>query len=402
MTSRLRDRRQFVIAMGGLGAACLMRAQEPDRTAGQTTSLAHMNVAELERDRVLHEANAALSAPILPVTATTVAQGSPNRFFSEVQPDIRTAGGVDAPALFRAHARALREFSATVACLSAAFVLTGESKYTARVAEHLRASLLTTKTRMEPSFNTAGCVSGSASGTPVGTPAGIVDLVPLAELARALSFLIDNECLAATEWDAVRIWFASANDWLNTNRAALIARDVKDHRASAWLLIASAFARLARDENALEACRKQFRSPTLRNQIRADGVFPQEVATPNPYRNTLLNFDLLAGACQLLNSPFDPLWNHELVDGVGLRVVAAYLYPVIAHPEHWSFIADAVAFRDLPGRRPGLLFAGRAYDRPEYVAAWQGAPAASSSETVAASFPIREPLLWTARAPHGF
>ena len=364
----------------------------------QTPSLAHINVAELERDRVLAEAKEALAAPVVLVLATASPHPAANSFFSETETDIRTAGATNAPAMFRAHAQGLRELSTTVACLCAAALLTSDPKYAARATEHLRIALLVPETRLLPRFDHAGC----APGTEAGTPAGVVDLVPLAELARALSFIFDDASMSAEEWDGVREWFKATNTWLNSNRATLIARDSKDHRASAWLLIASAFARLLRDENGVENCRKLFRKPTLRNQIRPDGVFTQEVATPNPYRNTLLNLDLLAGACQLLNSPFDPLWPYELIDGVGMRIVSAYLYPLIAHPERWPFTADAAGFRDLPGRRAGLLFAGRAYDRPEYVATWHDAPAGPEPEVVAASFPIHQPLLWTARAPHGF
>ena len=384
------NRRHFLSASACLAATRLSNAQTP--------SLAHANVGELERPRALEEAPKALEAPIAPVTAAKPPHGPSGVFFSEVEPDIRTAGAPGAPTLFRNHAVALRQMSATVATLCAAFVLTGDPRYAARAADHVRASLLTPATRFPPVFDTAGC----APGTTGGTPAGVVDLVPLAELARALCFIAEGPAMTPDEWDAVGAWFKAASEWLNSNRAAGIARDAKNHRASAWLIIAAACARLARDDNALEATRKLFRKPTLRNQIRPDGVFPQEVATPNPYRNTLLNFDLLTGACQLLNSPFDPLWSYELIDGVGLHIAAAYLYPVVAHPERWSFVSDAVGFRDLPGRRPGMLFAGRAYDRPEYVEVWHNAPSGPPPETVAASFPIREPMLWTARAPHGY
>ena len=384
------NRRQFLAASASLTAVRLSPAQTP--------SLAHINVAELERTRVLNDAPKAIEAGIAPVTAAKAPQGSPGVFFSEVEPDIRIAGAGDAPTLFRAHADALRKLSANVATLCAAFVLTDDPRYAARAAERVRASLLTPTTRFAPSFDTAGC----APGTSAGTPAGVVDLVPLAEFARALCFIVDGPSMTAEEWDAVRVWFKAASDWLNRDRAAGIARDSKDHRASAWLLIVAACARLQRDGNALEDARKRFRKPTLRNQIRPDGVFPGEVATPNPYRNTLFNFDLLTGACQLLNSPFDPLWSYELIDGVSLRTAAAYLYPVVAHPERWAFVSEAVGFRDLPGRRPGLLFAGRAYDRPDYVEAWLKAPSGPPPEIVAGSFPIREPLLWTARAPHGY
>ncbi len=361
-------------------------------TQAQTPSLAHINVATLEHDRILAEAKTALNAPVAPVTAEPSSNTPENQFFSELDTD---EAAKTKP--FRTQARSLRDLSAAVATLCAAYLLTADEVYARRAAEHVRANLIAPATRLDPTFDHAGCAPGSTAGT----PSGIVDLVPLAELSRALVFLTDSPSLTADEQSSLQQWFKSAYDWLASNRAAGIARDKPDHHGSAWLLLATAFARYTRDEPALGTCRKLFRTPTLRHQIRPDGVFPQEVATADPYRNTLFNFDLLTGACQLLNSSFDPLWNYELIDGVSLRIVAAYLYPLIEHPERWPFPADAVAFRELPRRRPGLLFTGRAYDRPEYVELWQKLPSGRPPEALAESFPIREPLLWTARALHG-
>ncbi len=374
--------------VGGTAAGALTPWPGP----AQTPSLAHTNVATLEHDRILADAKAALTLPIVPVTAQPAPHIPRNQFFSEQDP----AGSPKTP-LFRSQARALRDLSSAVATLCAAFLLTAEETFAERAIEHVRACLLTPSTRLEPSFDHAGCLPGATTGT----PDGIVDLVPLAELSRALVFLTDSPTLTPGEQTALQQWFKSAYDWLNTDRAAGIARDKPDHRGSAWLLLAAAFARYTRDELAVGACRQLFRKPTLRHQIRPDGVFPQEVATADPFRNTLFNFDLLTGACQLLHSPLDPLWNYELLDGVGLRIVAAFLYPLIEYPGRWPYPADAAGFREVPRRRPGLLFTGRAYDRPEYVALWQKLPAGPLPEDVAGTCPIREPLLWTARAAHG-
>lgn len=392
MDSALYTRRHLL----QLTAAGLAMAITPTRGRGQmppqTPSLAHISVATLEHDRILAEAKTVLTLPVAPVAAEAASIPLKSQFFSELDADEATRTKP-----FRAQARALRELSATVATLCAAYLLPTDEAYAQRAAEHVRANFLLPATRLDPSFDHAGCVPGSTTGS----PSGIVDLVPLAELSRALVFLTDSPSLSVDEQSSLQQWFHSASDWLNTNRTAGIARDKSDHRGSAWLLLAAAFARYTRDEPAIAACRKLFRNPTLRHQIRPDGVFPQEVATADPFRNTLFNFDLLTGTCQLLHSSFDPLWNYELIDGVGLRIVAAYLYPLLEHPERWPYPADAVAFRELPRRRPGLLFTGRAYDRPEYVALWQTLPAGTPPESLAETLPIREPLLWTTRAAHG-
>ena len=387
MSTRL-SRRNFLRLGGAAITSHVLPAQSPT---------ARINVADAERSRILAEAPQALAAPVVTITTTSPPNTSANTFVSEVEPERGVSDPHTSSKLFRAHAVALRNFSANVACLSAAYILTHDEQYARRAGLHLRAWFVTENTRMLPT----GDLAGREYGSEAGTPSGINDLTPLAELTRSTSFLVDSQALAEDELDIMNQWFLDFASWLDTNRTAKLARDTRDHRASAWLLIRAAIARATRKDQDIEDCRKRFRTPTLRNQINEVGVFPQEVSTPNPYRNTLLNFDLLAGACQLLASPFDLLWDYELQDGPGMRSVAAHLYPVILHPEKWGYMADADHFTELPGPRPALLFAGRAYNRPEYVDLWRKLDALPVPADLAGAFPIRQPLLWTERAAHG-
>jgi hypothetical protein len=291
----------------------------------------------------------------------------------------------EAPAALTMEPHNLRDLSSTIATLTAAFVLTRKSDFTQRFNELLTTFLVAPATRLSSQPTQA-----------------VTELVPFAELAIAVRFLVD--ALPAETLAAINAFFSGLLTWLNTEHAYVIARDTKDQRASAWLLIVSALARSQRDEKVLDQCRHRLRTPTLRNQITADGHFPQEMATPNPLRNTLFNFDLLTGACQLLSSPFDDLWHDELVDGVGLRNAAAFLFPILADRAKWPGVSDAEGFREIPLRRPGLLFAGRAFNRPEYIDLFRSLPVADVahlSPELAASVPIRQPLLWTTRAAHG-
>lgn len=382
------SRRNFLALTGATLGSHLLPAQNP---------AARINVADAERSRILAEAPHALAAPVTPLTAAPGHDAPANTFVSETEPERGVSDPHTSSKLFRGHANALRNTSANVACLSAAYILTHDEQYAKRAGAHLRAWFVTPDTHMLPNGDLAGCEYGSATGT----PAGVVDLVPLAELIRSTSFLVDSQALAEDDLDTMDQWFLDFGAWLDTNRTAKLARDTKDHRASSWLLIRAALARATRKDQDIEDCRKRFRAPTLRNQINDVGVFPQEVATPNPYRNSLFNFDLLAGACQLLASPFDLLWDYDLQDGPGMRIVAAHLYPAILHPEKWGYMADADHFTELPGPRAALLFAGRAYNRPEYVDLWRKLDAQPVPADLAAFFPIRQPLVWTERAAHG-
>jgi hypothetical protein len=275
-------------------------------------------------------------------------------------------------------------FSSEVAVLTAAFLLDRDVRYAAHAADRLAY------------FSGNAFVSDSVN---LKAPSAI-ELLPLVEIARALPFLADSGELLPAKLASVRTAFAATIAALNNTANGLLARDARDHNASAWLLVNAALARAIGDEATLTACRHRFRQPTLRNQISFEGKFPHEVASTNPLRNSLFNFDLLAAVCESLATPFSSQWTVELEDGPGMRAAAAFLVPLLAAPAHWPFPADAEGFRTVPLRRPALLFAGRAYTRPEYVELWRSLPAPSPAERLSATFPIREPLLWVTRAPH--
>ncbi len=354
----------------------------------QTSS--RIDVGATERERTLAEASVALKSTPRTVTAFPAPNAKdPHDFFAEPE------AASPAPT-FRAHAETLLAASATISVLTAAFVLTKEEQYALKAGSHLYAWFVDPATRLNPIFDTS---FGHSTAATAQAP-GLIDLVPLAEIARSLPFLVDTAALAPPDLAAARAWFGSFLNWLTTARVAGVARDTKDHTASAWLLLASSCARLLANDAVLTDCRHRLKAPTLRNQVQATGVFHHEVVTEFPYRNSLLNFDLLAGTCELLSTPFLSLWTLELDDGPGFRGVAAFLYPFLKDPARWPYPADASLFREVPRRRSGLLFAGRAFSRPEYVELWRTLPAPAADNPLLASFPIRQPLLWITRPPH--
>ena len=185
---------------------------------------------------------------------------------------------------------------------------------------------------------------------------------------------------------------------------ALLARDQKNHHGSSWLLQVAAFARLAPpsrkgDDHILTGLRHQFKTTTIRAQISADGTFAHELTTPNPYRNSLFNLDMLAGIADLLSTRFESMWEYELQDGPGMRTAIAHHFPFIVNRRAWPYRADATHFTDLPVRQPSLLLAGRAYSRPDYVDLWKTLNPDPTDPVIQRCFPIRQPLLWVRRAP---
>lgn len=217
----------------------------------------------------------------------------------------------------------------------------------------------------------------------------------LAEVAVAIPFLQ----LPQEELDAASAWFRKALAWLTTDRTALLARDARDHNASAWLLQVSAYAALLGDDAVLAEQRHRFKQTVLRAQITADGLFRNDLAGENPFRTSLYNLDLLAGSTMLLSTRFESLWAYELQDGPGMRAVIARHAAFIAAPTTWPYPADAAHFSDLPGRRPALLFAGRAYSDADYVTLWSTLDPDPKDLAILRAFPIRQPLLWVTQHP---
>jgi Alginate lyase len=378
----------------------------PRLLLAQSKSTAHPDVAVIDHDRILQTANRVLTQPPTPLISIPAPNtpGTPHDFYSEAEdywPDPATPTGPylvrtgpPNPAAFTAHRDALLNLSIAVPALTAAFVLTKDPRYATQAIAHLKAWFIDPATSMTPSLLYAQVIPPGKTGR----FEGIVEAVHLAEIVQSLPFLATSEALTPADLTALQKWFAIYFDWLNTSRLAGLARDDKSHHGTSWLLQAAAIASLNQtDDRPLTILRHQFKSATIRAQINADGTFPHELTTTNPYRNTLFNLDMFAAICLLLSTRFESVWDYDLQDGPGMRNVIARLYPYILDRGAWPYRADATHFTDLPIRPPSLLFAARAYVRPEYADLWKTLPPDTTIPELQRTFPIRQPLLWVTR-----
>jgi hypothetical protein len=273
-------------------------------------------------------------------------------------------------------------FSVSLPALAAACLVDAANspRYAAAASAQLQAWFVAPETRLNPA-------------PPMRSYEPIADLSALGELCMALSFLpLEPELLAA-----VKQWFSEYATWLTEDRTALLGRDARDHFGSSWLLQTSAAARLTGNETLTNECRHRFKTVTLRAQINADGLFPHDLTTDNPFRNSLYNLDLLGGVCQLLSTQFESVWDNELQDGPGMRSAVAKHAYYIHDPVKWPYPADASHFKLLPCRRPTLVFAGRAYGSADYVSLWRTLNPDPTDPDILRSFPIRQPILWLSR-----
>jgi hypothetical protein len=369
----------------------------------QTAEGIHFNVAEYDRKRILASAAEALKAE--PVTITSIqtpAKLEPGLYYSEDTEWWRTDNaayehrqGYTNPSAFTAHRDAMVAMNGHVASLVAAWRLTSEAQYATQALRFLHAWFLDDATRMTPSLDHAACVPPSFTGK----PGGVEETVMLTETARAASFLCAyNGVATEEEANGLRKWFAEFALWLNESKPGFIARESKDRLAICWTAQTSEFARFARNEALLIECSHRFRDKLLR-QMSLDGNFPTELHRPNSYAASIFTLDCLSVACEVLSSPMERLWDYNLPDGRGMRSAVSFLFPALLNRGSWKYPADVEHFNELPVRQPSLLFAGRAYSRPEYIDLWKHLPAEPKLPQMLRRFPVREPALWTVRAP---
>jgi hypothetical protein len=331
--------RRGFIAGGCCAAASAARAQF---AVGGTATVTRLDLAKIDRERILAAAATAL-------------------------------GRTPAPTIDPA-SRAFLQMTLDVPALAAASQIDAEND--AKYAEKASATLAAW-------FNRAAKLQISGWEDLLGFAA-------LAEVAVSLAFLT----LDAVVVDSTKTWFRQYLAFLTGNEEAGLARDAKDRNGSSWLLQVAAFSKLLGDDAELERARVRYRHAELRAEINADGFFPGDLKSENPFRNSLMNLDMLAGVCVLGSTRFESLWDAELQDGPGMRAAVARHVPYMARPETWPYPADASHFKELPGRRPVLALAARAYAQPEYAALFLKLKDVTDPDLLR-SMPIRQPLLWT-------
>jgi hypothetical protein len=361
-----------------------------------------LDVASIDRQRILREAASSLAQAPLTITAfpSPRSSGGVHDFYSEGDywwPDPAQPGGpyiqrdgLTNPDNFVAHRRVLVRFSVQVPALVAAWKVSGERRYADHAAAHLRAWFIDPATRLNPNLQYAQAIFGRSSGRGI----GIIDTVHLVEVARAVEVLEESDVLSADERRQIHQWFTDYLQWLTTSGNGQDERDAKNNHGSCWLLQVAAFAHLTGDQQLLAYARDRFKTVLLPTQLAADGSLPLELKRTKPYGYALFDLEALAALCRILSTPSDNLWTYATPDGRSMARAMAWMTPYIRDKRTWPLPPDVMYDKEWPMRQTSLLFAGRALGKPDYLALWASLPADSSVEEVIRNFFIRQPALW--------
>lgn len=384
----------------GLSAAASFAAI-PTCMRAQSFHDPYQFVAEVDRQRILKAAASYLALPPVTITAfpTDRSPGGLHDFFSQADyfwPNPKNPNGPyvnrdgqSNPANFNEHRKAMIALSIQMPALTAAWRITGQRKYAEHACAHLRAWFITPATRMNPNLEYAQGVHGVSTGRSY----GIIDTLHLVEVARAAS-LIAPRMLSHSDNLALKDWFRSYLQWLTTSDKGRKERAALNNHATCWALQAAEFARLIGDNETRSDIRREYISVLLPGQMGEDGSFPKELARTKPYSYSIFNFDAMTMLCVSLKGIGDNLLTFHLSDGRGICKAAEFIYPYLKNKSAWPYPKDVEHFDALPVRSPGLLFAGLACGRPQYLDLWKTMNPDPVDPEIIRNYPVRQPVLW--------
>jgi len=362
-----------------------------------------IDVASIDRDRILKAADAALKQPPISITAfpAKLSQGGPNDFYSNgdywwsdpSKPDglpyIRRDGESN-PENFAQHRMVVKSLRDSVAALAAAYKITGEGRYVSKAVQLLQGFFVDPKTRMDPNLDFAQAIPGVSSGRGI----GIIDALHLIEIPFAVRAMEKSKAFPPELATDLRKWFRELAEWMTTSKNGEEEAAAKNNHAVAFYLQLAVYSDFIGDQEKLARCRKQFKEVFVAKQMAEDGGFPLELGRTKPYGYSIFQLDNMCTLCQVLSTPEDNLWAFELPDGRGIRKAAAFLYPFLADKSKWTLKPDVQAWEGWPARQPHLIFAGLAFGEKNYLELWKKLPADPTDPEVKRNIGITQPLLW--------
>jgi beta-galactosidase len=362
-----------------------------------------LDVAAIDRERILKAAGAALSMKPVTVTAfpARLSEGGLNDFYSNgdywwpdpTKPDglpYVQRDGESNPDNFSQHRLVVRDLRDAVAALAAAYKITSEDRYVTKAVELLSVFFLDPRTRMNPHLKYAQAIPGKSPGRGV----GIIDALHLVEVPLAIQAMQSSPEFPPGVLGGLKQWFGELAGWMVTSKNGQEEAAMKNNHAVAFYLQLAVFASFTGDEVKAAACRRQFKEVFVPTQMAADGSFPAELKRTKPYGYSIFQLDNMAALCQVLSSDREDLWMFKLADGRGMRKAMAYLYPFLADKSKWPLKPDVQAWADWPSRQPCLLFAGLALDEQPYLDLWRQRPPDPTNAEVRRNIAITQPLLW--------
>ena len=384
----------------------LARAEDTDAATQIQPAKVSINVAAIDRQRILREARAALK--VEPITITKyhakLSEGGPHDYYSNGDywwPNPNTTNGLPYvqrdgetnPNNFNKDRECIWQLKDSVAALGAAYKITGDDRYVKKAVRLLKVFFLDPKTLMNPNLKYAQAIPGVSTGRGI----GIIDTLHLIEIPKAIEAMEKSPAFPPDVLSGLKKWFSDYTDWMLTSSNGHDEANASNNHSVAFWLQVAVFSQFTGNEKDLDECRQHFEDVFLPKQMAGNGSFPRELARTKPYGYSIFQLDNMATLCQVLSTASNDLWTFTLPDGRNMHKAMEFLYPYLADKSKWladGHRKDVMAWNGWPARQPSLLFAGLAYNEPKYLDLWKKLPADPTNEEVRRNIAITQPVLW--------
>ncbi len=354
------------------------------------------------KDRTVENADKYLDKEPVTVTASLSERsaGGLNDFYSEgdywhPDPDDPDApfirkDGIRYEGRYEDDRLAMRRFAEITAALTSAWILTGEQKYADHALSHMKAWFNDPETMMNPNMLYAQAIMGRVTGRSI----GLIDAYHLIEVAQSARALIETDAIPADEANRIKNWFGRFITWMTTHEYGLQEMVHPNNHSTTWAVTAGTMARLVGHKEILELCRNRFKYVLLPDQMDLEGRFPREIDRTKPYGYSLFNMDAFANLAHVLSTRDENLWEYVTHDGKSLQLGMDFISPYIDDKSAWPYGEDVDIWDKWPVRHSLLLFAGLAYENPEYIDLFLEQDPEPTNEEVLRNHPVRHPIIW--------
>jgi hypothetical protein len=362
-------------------------------------------VIAIEKDKILKRADKFLTEEPRTVTSASSprSMGGKHDFYSEgpywwpdpANPDgpfIRH-DGLRFPGRFNDHDNDLRIFSWIAGTHTSAWLITGDEKYALAAMKQIKAWLVDTATMMNPNMLYAQAIRGVNTGRGI----GIIDAVPLMDVAQSVVLLEKSSSVSKKDIENVKQWFRQFISWLTTHPYGIDEMNAKNNHGTWWHAQIASYARLTGDEKTLQLCRARYIEILLPGQMASNGSYPEELARTKPYSYTLFNLDATASLTWILSDKTLDVWNYQLRDGRGLWKGLNYMLPFLKDKTKWQGGKDVNHFDEQPDARQFMLLAALAGNDIEWFKLWKFLAEKNSRDESRISQSLKNPLIWVAK-----
>lgn len=176
-----------------------------------------------------------------------------------------------------------------VVALTLAGFFTGDSRYLDHAARQIRTWFTDPLTAMNPNMNYAQAVPGRSAGR----AAGIIDSRSFIRVAESASLLHKLGSLNEQDMAALRAWFGQLALWLQTSEIGVKEGNAKNNHGTFYDLQVAVFSWFSNDGETAREIVARFCEVRVKQQVKADGRMPHELARTKPFHYTVFNLQAM-------------------------------------------------------------------------------------------------------------